>query len=89
MRRRDIILLGSAAVAWPLVVHAQPAMPVIGFLSGASPAAFAHLVAAFREGPGKEGFVDGQNVAIAFRWAEGDYDRLPALAAELVAIGWR
>lgn len=63
----------------------QPALPVIGFLSGGSPASFAHLVAAFLEGLAEAGFVDGQNVAIEYRWAEGDYARLPALAAELVS----
>jgi putative ABC transport system substrate-binding protein len=79
-----VVLLG-AAWTWPIGVHAQQAaMPAIGFLSGASPAAFAHLVAAFREGLGQAGFVEGKNVVVEYRWAEGQYDRLSDLAAELV-----
>jgi putative ABC transport system substrate-binding protein len=86
MRRREFItLFGSAAVAWPLAVSAQqPAMPVIGFLNSGSPDVFAHLTRAFRQGLGDIGYVEGQNVAIDFRWAEGQYNRLPALATELV-----
>jgi len=87
MRRRDFLsALGGAAASWPLGARAQQAAPpVVGFMSGRSAPDSAHLVAAFREGLGEAGFVDGQNVIIEFRWADGQYDRLPALAAELVS----
>ncbi len=86
MRRRTFIaFLSSAAVAWPLAAHAQqPQTLVIGFLSSRSPGDSAYLVAAFRRGLGETGYVEGQNVAIEFRWAQGQYDRLPALVADLV-----
>ena len=87
IRRRDfVILLGcGAAAAWPPVARAQqPAMPVVGYLSSVAPTSYAHLIAAFRKGLSEAGFVEGQNVALEFRWAEDRYDRLPALAADLV-----
>jgi putative ABC transport system substrate-binding protein len=87
MRRREFItLLGGAAVAWPIAVRAQQPMPVVGFLSSRSPGESASMLVAFRDGLRDSGFVEGQNLAIAFRWAEGRYDRLPALAAELVSL---
>jgi putative ABC transport system substrate-binding protein len=85
VRRRTFIAgLGSAA-AWPVVARAQqPAMPVIGFLNGGSPGGYAPYVAAFRQGLKEIGYVEGQNVAVEYRWAEGQYDRVPAMAAELL-----
>jgi len=87
LKRREIItLLGSAAVAWPLAARAQQAaaVPVIGYMDTASASTTAHLVEAFRRGLSAPGYDEGRNVAIEYRWSEGDYDKLPALAAELV-----
>ena len=85
MRRRQFIVLLAGAVAWPAVVRAQqPTTPVVGFMSGRSPDDSSHLVAAFHQGLGETGFVEGKNVTVEYRWALGQYDRPPALAAELV-----
>src|SRR6516162_3225639 len=88
MRRREFVtLVAGGAAAWPLAARAQQsATPVIGFLRSTPSASFDHLVAAFRQGLSKMGFVDGRNVAIQQRWAEGRDDRLPALLADLISL---
>src|SRR5262245_63111176 len=84
-RREFITLLGGAAAVWPVAARAQqqPA-PVVGFLHPSSPEPFGHIIEGFRRGLSDTGFIDTRNVVIEYRWARGEYDRLPALATELV-----
>ena len=85
MRRREFItLISGTAATWPLAASTQPDLPVIGFLNSVSPQPFANYVAGFRAGLKETGYIDGRNVTIEFRWAEGHYDRLPEMAADLV-----
>jgi putative ABC transport system substrate-binding protein len=86
MRRRDFItLLGGAAAAWPIVGRAQLSVPLVGFLNGASAWEYATYATSFRQGLSETGFVEGRNLLIDYRWAEGHYERLPAMAVELVS----
>src|SRR5690242_21311241 len=88
MRRREFIaLIGSGAIALPRALRAQQRPPLVGFLNSASPNTYRFNADSFREGLAKAGFVEGRNVRIEERWAHGDYDALPALAAELIGIG--
>src|SRR4051794_20895403 len=85
MRRRELItLLGGAATVWPFVTFAQLALPLIGFLSSRSADDSTALVAAFRKGLAEFGYIEGQNINVEYRWADGQYDRLPALVADLL-----
>ena len=83
MRRREFLGLACSAVGWPVLAHAQKAQPVVGYLHATSAQANRNQVVAFERGLAQTGYVNGQNVALEFRWAEGQYDRLPGLAAEL------
>jgi len=84
-RREFIAALGGTAVTWPLAAHAQlPAVPLVGFMNTQSPETAPHFVPAFRQGLKEQGFVEGQNVAVEYRWAYAHYDRLPEFAADLV-----
>src|SRR5881227_2547825 len=84
-RREFLLLLGGALTATGALRAQQKTRPVIGFLNSASPGPYAHFVAAFHHGLSETGYVEGQNLAIEYRWAEGSYDRLPALAAEFAS----
>jgi putative tryptophan/tyrosine transport system substrate-binding protein len=84
MRRREFITLLGSAATMPLTAHAQQSRPVVGFVHSSSPGYFAQMAPAFREGLKEAGYIEGQNLVIEYRWAEGQYDRLPALVADLL-----
>jgi len=86
-RREFITLLGGAAAAWPVAARGQEQVPVVGFLNGASPIELSARVAAFRDGLAERGYVEGNNVAVEYRWGLGQYDRLPDIAVDLVRRG--
>jgi putative ABC transport system substrate-binding protein len=86
MRRRDFITVLGGAAAWPLVARAQQTKPIVGFLNSASPTAFAPYVEGFLKGLREAGYSAGGNVTIEYRWGEGQYERLPGLAAQLAAL---
>src|SRR5439155_18205421 len=86
MRRREFIGIAGGAAVWPLAARAQqPQMPMIGYISGGSASFYQSILPAFREGLREQGYIEGQNVTIEYRWAEGDYDRLPAFVTEFVS----
>ena len=87
LRRRDFIMLvGGMVAVWPVAVRAQqPTMPVVGFLNSSSSGGYSYLATAFRQGLKETGYVEGQNVAVEYRWAEGQYDRVPVIALEPVS----
>jgi putative tryptophan/tyrosine transport system substrate-binding protein len=89
-RRQFITLLSGAAAAWPVTAHAQQGgrLPVVAFLNSASPAGYVPMVTAFGQGLKETGYVEGQNVAVEYRWAEGQYDRVPVIALELKRLAF-
>src|SRR5271165_4306292 len=88
MKRREFIMLvGGAAMAWPLVARAQQPAPVVGVLAAPAPKPLRDQITAFRQGMNQSGYIEGENVTVEYRWAEGHYDRLPAMANELIAHG--